>query len=167
MNNEEQYTSDSFIDKVWNQYESAIHRGRKQRAKRQELYLKTLQESLKMAGKNQKAIQGIYEDTLKRNREYRKGLTNVFNLQNRTEQSGLNDGVEKVTDHSLQSVSTIYNQYGKRIQERTETYLEFVNKRREAWDQITDDYLKNSLSYQKKIAKRIEDNVRSMYRIGS
>lgn len=168
---ETSYVSDPIINTIWDQFENAVSRTRELREQRQELYLKAIKETTKFNGVYRKTVKGLFEQSTKLSGGLRKGLfqSNIIKTNESAQdvaesyRSQVSEAASKVEELYLTPIHSIFD-----LMERTEnvivqnsqSFFENTNEVRHAWDEVTDNYLKQVRKTHQKMAHRLEDSVR-------
>jgi len=168
---ETSYASESFIETFWDQFEGAISLNREFRAQGQEFFLKAIKETTKFNGVYRNTLKGLFEDATKINSDLRKSL-----FQNSIVKT--NESIQEVTESFNGQVSEVANKLEefyltpintafdlmerseKLIEQNSESFIESTNEARNAWEAITDNYLKQTRNIHQNIAQRVEDSLR-------
>jgi hypothetical protein len=169
--NETSYVTDSFIETFWNQFEGAVSRTRELREQREELYLKAIKETTKFNGVYRKTLKGLFEQTTKINGDLRKGLFqyNVIKTNESTQEvteslkSQVSEAASKLEEFYLTPINLAFDlieRTEKRFEQNSESFIEYTNEARNAWESVTDNYLKQARKTHENIAHRLEDSVR-------
>jgi ribosome-associated translation inhibitor RaiA len=169
--NEPSYVTDSFIETFWDQFEGAVSRTRDYSEQRQELYLQAIKETTKFNGIYLKTLKGLFEQTTKLNGELRKGLfqNNIFNTNESTHEvteslkSHVIEGASKLEELYLTPINSgfdLIERTEKLFEQNSEAFLEYTNEALNAWEAVTDNYLKQARKTHQNIAHRLEDSLR-------
>ncbi|MEH7544884.1 hypothetical protein [Neobacillus vireti] len=168
---ESSYVSESFIETFWDQFEGAISRNREFRAQGQELLLKAIKETTKFNGVNRKTLKGLFEDTTKINSNLRQRLFQISIIKT-------NESIQEVTESLNGQVSEVANKFEelyltpintafdlmerseKLVEQNSESFIEYTNEAWNAWEAITDNYLKQTRKIHQNIAQQLEDSMR-------
>ena len=168
---ETSYASESFIETFWDQFEGAISRNREFRAQGQDLFLKAVKETTKFNGVYRNTLKGLFEQTTKINRDLRNGLvqnslvkTNE-SIQELTESFNgqVNEVANKLEELYLTPIHTSFDLMEKSeqlVEQNSESFIESTNEAWNAWESITDNYLKQTRNIHQNIAQRFEDSLR-------
>ncbi|MEH7378113.1 hypothetical protein [Neobacillus drentensis] len=169
--NEPTYVTDSFIETFWDQFEGAVSRTRDYREQRQELYLQTIKETTKFNGVYRKTLKGLFEQGTKLNGDLRKGLfqNNIFKTNESTHEvteslkSHVSEAASKLEELSLTPINSAFDlieKTEKLFEQNSEAFIEYTNEALNAWEAVTDNYLKLARKTHQNIAHRLEDSVR-------
>ncbi|WP_342043623.1 hypothetical protein [Bacillus sp. OTU2372] len=168
---ESSYVSESFIETFWDQFEGAISRNREIRAQGQELLLKAIKETTKFNGVNRKTLKGLFEDTTKINSNLRQRLFQISIIKT-------NESIQEVTESLNGQLSEVANKFEelyltpintafdlmerseKLVEQNSESFIEYTNEAWNAWEAITDNYLKQTRKIHQNIAQQLEDSMR-------
>ncbi|MGG3468422.1 hypothetical protein ABES02_13165 [Neobacillus pocheonensis] len=168
---ETSYVTDSFIETFWDQFEVAVSRTREYRAQRQELYLKAIKETTKFNGVYRKTLKGLFEQATKFNSDLRKGLpqnsiiTTNESTQEVTEslKDQVSEAASKLEELYLTPINTAFDlveRAEKLVERNSESFIEYTNGALNAWEAVTDNYLKQIRKTHQNIAHRLEDSMR-------
>lgn len=169
--NEPSYVTDSFIETFWNQFEGAVSRTRDYREQSQELYLKAIKETTKFNGVYRKTLMGLFEQATKFNGGLRNGLfqNNIFKANESTHEvteslkSHVSEATSKLEELYLTPINSAFDlmeRTEKLFEQNSEAFIEYTNEARNAWEAVTDNYLKQARKTHQNIAHRLEDSVR-------
>jgi hypothetical protein len=168
---EPSYVTDSFIKTFWDQFEGAVSHTREFREQRQELYLQAIKETTKFNGVYLNTLRGLFEQATKLNSDLSKGSYQNYMFKT-------NESTHEVTDtlnsHVYEAASKLEELYiapihsafdliernEKLFEQNTEAFIDYTNEALNAWETVTDDYLKQARKTHLDIAHRLEDSVR-------
>ena len=171
---ETSYVSESFIETFWDQFEGAVSQNREVRAQGQELFLKAIKETTKFNGAYRKTLMGLFEDATKINSDWRKSL-----FQNSIVKT--NESFQEVTESFNGQVSEVANKLEglyltpintafdliekseKLVEQNSESFIESTNEAWNAWEAITDNYLKQTRNIHQNFAHQLEDSLRLFF----
>ncbi|MGG1675013.1 hypothetical protein ACIFOT_04580 [Neobacillus sp. NRS-1170] len=168
---ERSYVTESFIETFWNQFEGAVSRTREYRAQRQELYLKAIKETTKFNGVYRKTMMGLFEQATKFNSDLRKGLSQKSIIKtNETTQEvtesligQLSEAASKLEELYLTPINKgfeLMERSERLVEQNSEAFIEYTNEALNAWEAVTDNFLKIGRKTHQNIAHRLEDSVR-------
>ncbi|MGG1674771.1 hypothetical protein ACIFOT_03370 [Neobacillus sp. NRS-1170] len=168
---ETSYFTESFIETFWNQFEGAVSRTREYRAQRQELYLKAIKETTNFNGIYRKTLKGLFEQATKLNSDLRNGLfkNSIIKTNESTQEvteslkGQVSEAASKLEELYLTPFNTAFDlmeRSEKIFEQNSEAFLEYTNEARNAWEAVTDNYLKQARKAHQNIAHRLEDSVR-------
>ncbi|MFP7296338.1 hypothetical protein [Neobacillus niacini] len=171
LGKETSYVSDPIINTVWDQFENAVSRTRELREQRQELYLKAIKETTKFNGVYRKTVKGLFEQSTKLSGGLRKGLfqSNIIKTNESAKEvaesykSHVSEAASKVEELYLTPMYSIFDLMERTenvIDQNSQSFFENINEVRHAWDEVTDNYLKQVRKTHQKIAHQLEDSVR-------
>ncbi|WP_144552287.1 hypothetical protein [Bacillus sp. X1(2014)] len=171
--NETNYVTDSFINIFWGQFEAAVSRTRELREQQQELYLNAIKETTKFNGVYRNTLKGLFEQVTTINSDLRKGIFqyNVIKGNESTEvmTESLNSQVSEVASKleelyltPINSAFDLIESTEKRFEQNSEAFIESTNEALNAWESVTDNYLKQARETHENIAHRLEDSVRGL-----
>lgn len=151
--------TDLFVNTLWDQYEQSLARFRKLRETQEDAFLNSFKEVLKFNKEYRSSIGSLYQQTRKTNLELAKGV--VSNINNREEKvevvpklrdfdevtnqlKEVTQQVEKLAITPVKSTFTFIDQLEKSLEKNAESYLTYSRERRKAWQQVTDEYVKQA-----------------------
>jgi hypothetical protein len=165
------YVMDSFIKTFWDQFEGAVSQTRVYREQRQDLYLKAIKESTKFNGVYRNTLKGFFEQATKLTSDLSKrSFQNNMFITNET----THEVTESLKSHVSEAASKLEELYKtpinsafdliekneKLFEQNTEAFIDYTNEALNAWETVTDDYLKQARKTHLDIAHRLEDSVR-------
>ncbi|MED4229435.1 hypothetical protein, partial [Neobacillus cucumis] len=144
-------------------------RNREYRAQGQELFLKAIKETTKFNEVYRNTLKGLFEDATKINSDLRKGLFQISNInsneftQEVTEslQGQVSEVANKLEELSLTPINTAFDlmeKSEKLVEQNSESFIGYTNEAWNAWEAITDNYLKQTREIHQNIAQRFEDS---------
>ncbi|MEH7417973.1 hypothetical protein V7266_22110 [Neobacillus drentensis] len=161
------YVTESFIETFWDQIEGAVSRNREYRAQRQELYLKAIKETTRFNGGYRKTLQGLFEEATKVNKDFRNGLfgNSMIKTNEVTEslKGQVSEAANKLEELYLLPINTAFDlmeKSEKLVEENSESFIEYTNEAWNAWEVMTDNYLKQTRKIHQNFAQRLEDSIR-------
>lgn len=151
--------TDLFVNTLWDQYEQSLARFRKLRETQEDAFLNSFKEVLKFNKEYRSSIGSLYQQTRKTNLELAKGV--VSNINNREEKvevvpklrdfdevtnqlKEVTQQVEKLAITPVKSTFTFIDQLEESLEKNAESYLTYSRERRKAWQQVTDEYVKQA-----------------------
>jgi hypothetical protein len=153
--------TDLFVNTLWDQYEQSLARARQLRESQEEALLKSFKEVLKFNKEYRKSVGSLYQQTRKTNLDLAKGV--VQNVSNREEGKeikavaklkefdevtnqlkDITEQMEKLALTPVQSTFNFINQLEENLEKNAESYLAYSRERRKAWQQVTDEYVKQA-----------------------
>jgi Polyhydroxyalkanoic acid inclusion protein (PhaP_Bmeg) len=182
---EESKNEGLFVDTLWNQYEQSLERTRHLRESREDAYMNALREVLKFNKQYRKSLGNLFEQTKKTNKEVVSGLMQQMNarreelLKNEesveaemmSEREELKQQLEKVTNQlenlaitPIKSVFQIIDQLEDNFEKSTEANIAYGRERRNAWQQVTNEYVKMARSTHIEIVNRGKNSVKELLR---
>ncbi len=153
--------TDLFVNTLWDQYEQSLGRARQFREAQEEALLKSFKEVLKFNKEYRKSVGSLYKQTRKTNIELAKGVAqNISNREDGKESKavaklkeydevtsqlkGITEQMEKLALTPIQSTFSFINQLEDNLEKNAESYLAYSRERRKAWQQVTDEYVKQA-----------------------
>jgi hypothetical protein len=174
-----------FVDTLWNQYEQSLERTRHLRESREDAYMNALREVLKFNKQYRKSIGNLFEQTKKTNKEVVSGLMQQMNarreelLKNEerveaemmSEREELKQQLKEVSNQlenlaitPIKSVFQIIDQLEDNFEKSTEANIAYGRERRNAWQQVTNEYVKMARSTHIEIVNRGKNSVKELLR---
>ncbi|WHZ04619.1 hypothetical protein QNH48_08350 [Neobacillus sp. YX16] len=174
-----------FVDTLWNQYEQSLERARQLRESREDAYVKALKEVIKFNKQYRKSLGNLYDQTKKTNKEVLSGLMEQMNARNgqlikdevKIEAEMMNERVElkeqlKEVSNQLEnlaltpikSVFQIIDQLEDNFEKSTEANIDYARERRNAWQQVTNEYVKMARSTHNEIVNRGKNSVKELFK---
>ncbi|PAE39715.1 hypothetical protein [Bacillus sp. 7884-1] len=174
-----------FVDTLWNQYEQSLERARQLRESREDAYVKALKEVIKFNKQYRKSLGNLYDQTKKTNKEVVSGLMEQMNARNeqlikdeeKIEAEMMNERVElkeqlKEVSNQLEnlaitpikSVFQIIDQLEDNFEKSTEANIDYARERRNAWQQVTNEYVKMARSTHNEIVNRGKNSVKELFK---
>ncbi|MDQ1003312.1 hypothetical protein QFZ28_003712 [Neobacillus niacini] len=168
--NEPSYVTDSFIATFWNQFEGAVSLTRDYREQRQELYLKAVKETTKFSGVYRKTLMGLFEQATKLNSDLSKGSfqNNMFKTNESAHEvtetfSHVIEAASKFEEFYLTPINSAFDLIERTeelFEQNSEAFIDYTNEALNAWETVTDEYLRQAKKTHLNIAHRVEDSVR-------
>jgi hypothetical protein len=174
-----------FVDTLWNQYEQSLERTRHLRESREDAYMNALREVLKFNKQYRKSLGNLFEQTKKTNKEVVSGLMQQMNarrdelLKNEerveaemmSEREELKQQLKEVSNQlenlaitPIKSVFQIIDQLEDNFEKSTEANIAYGRERRNAWQQVTNEYVKMARSTHIEIVNRGKNSVKELLR---
>ncbi|WP_180960230.1 hypothetical protein [Neobacillus cucumis] len=165
------YVSDSFIETFWDQLEGAISRNREYRAQGQELFLKAINETTKFNGVYRETVKGLFEQATKFNIDLQNGLiqNSIFKINDSTQEltesligqvTEVATKLEELYSTPINTAFDLMERSEKLVEQNRESFIESTNEAWNAWEAITDNYLKQTRKIHQNFAHRLEDSMR-------
>lgn len=172
-----------FVDTLWNQYEQSLERARQLRESREDAYVNALREVIKFNKQYRKSIANLFEQTKKTNKEVVSGFMQQMNArreqlmkdEERIEAEMMNEREElkeqlKEVSHQLEnlaltpikSVFHIIDQLEDNFEKSTEANIAYGRERRNAWQQVTNEYVKMARNTHIEIVNRGKNSVKEL-----
>ncbi|TDL72768.1 hypothetical protein E2R56_16380 [Rhodococcus qingshengii] len=174
-----------FVDTLWNQYEQSLERARQLRESREDAYVKALKEVIKFNKQYRNSLGNLYDQTKKTNKEVVSGLMEQMNArkeqlikdEEKIEAEMMNERVElkeqlKEVSNQLEnlaltpikSVFQIIDQLEDNFEKSTEANIDYARERRNAWQQVTNEYVKMARSTHNEIVNRGKNSVKELFK---
>ncbi|NWQ41333.1 hypothetical protein MLOOGBEN_11565 [Bacillus sp. EB106-08-02-XG196] len=174
-----------FVDTLWNQYEQSLERARQLRESREDAYMNALKEVIKFNKQYRKSIGNLFEQSKKTNKEVVSGLMQQMNArreqlikdEEKIEAEMMNERVElkeqlKEVSNQLEnlaltpikSVFQIIDQLEDNFEKSTEANIDYARERRNAWQQVTNEYVKMARSTHNEIVNRGTNSVKELFK---
>ncbi|MEH6992380.1 hypothetical protein V7075_06660 [Neobacillus drentensis] len=174
-----------FVDTLWNQYEQSLERARQLRESREDAYMNTLSEVIKFNKQYRKSVANLIEQTKNTNKEVVSGFMQQMNSrreelmkdEERVEAEMMNEREElkqqlKEVSHQLEnlaltpikSVFQIIDQLEDNFEKSTEANIDYARERRNAWQQVTNEYVKMARSTHNEIVNRGKNSVKEIFK---
>jgi predicted acyl esterase len=172
-----------FVDTLWNQYEQSLERSRKLRESREEAYLNALKEVIKFNKQYRKSLSNLFEQTKKTNKEVVSGFMQQINArreemmkeEERVEAEMMNEReelkhqlkevsqqLENLALTPIKSVFQIIDQLEDNFEKSTEANIAYGRERRNAWQQVTNEYVKLARNTHNEIVNRGKNSVKEL-----
>jgi hypothetical protein len=182
---EENKNEGLFVDTLWNQYEQSLERARQLRESREDAYVKALKEVIKFNKQYRKSLGNLYEQTKNTNKEVVSGLMEQMNArreelikdEEKIEAEMMNERVElkeqlKEVSNQLEnlaltpikSVFQIIDQLEDNFEKSTEASIDYARESRNAWQQVTNEYVKMARSTHNEIVNRGKNSVKELFK---
>ncbi|WP_209123732.1 hypothetical protein [Alkalihalobacillus sp. BA299] len=177
QNNEVNHVSEILVETLWDQYEGAIARYRQQTDERFNAFLNAIKQANQLKGSYRKSIRGFYKEARNTNQDLVKGLTSNIadrlsndpsekskELQNQWQD--VSNKLEEITFTPVKQMFDMMDRIENRIEQNTEEYIKYRQKRRKAWATLTDEYMRYTKAQNINMARRIEGSFRSLAKTG-
>lgn len=172
-----------FVDTLWNQYEQSLERARQLRESREDAYVNALREVIKFNKQYRKSVANLFEQTKKTNKEVVSGFMQKMDArreqlmkdEERIEAEMMNEREElkeqfKAVSHQLEnlaltpikSVFHIIDQLEDNFEKSTEANIAYGRERRNAWQQVTNEYVKMARNTHNEIVNRGKNSVKEL-----
>jgi hypothetical protein len=174
-----------FVDTLWNQYEQSLERARQLRESREDAYVNALKEVIKFNKQYRKSLGNLYDQTKNTNKEVVSGLMDQVNArreqlikdEEKVEAEMMNESVElkeqlKEVSNQLEnlaltpikSVFQIIDQLEDNFEKSTEANIDYARESRNAWQQVTNEYVKMARSTHNEIVNRGKNSVKELFK---
>ncbi|MEH7491959.1 hypothetical protein [Neobacillus niacini] len=172
-----------FVDTLWNQYEQSLERARQLRENREDAYVNALKEVIKFNKQYRNSLANLFEQTKKTNKEVVSGFMQQMSArreqlmkdEERIEAEMMNEKEElkeQIKEVSLQlenlaltpikSVFHIIDQLEDNFEKSTEANIGYGRERRNAWQQVTNEYVKMARNTHNEIVNRGKNSVKEL-----
>jgi hypothetical protein len=183
---EEPKNEDLFVDTLWNQYEQSLERARQLRENREDAYVNALREVIKFNKQYRNSLANLFEQTKKTNKEVVSGFIQQMSArrdqlmkdEERIEAEMMNEREElkeqiKEVSHQLEnlaltpikSVFHIIDQLEDNFEKSTEANIGYGRERRNAWQQVTNEYVKMARNTHNEIVNRGKNSVKELLKV--
>ena len=180
---EESKNEGLFVDTFWNQYEQSLERARQLRENREDAYVNALREVIKFNKQYRNSLANLFEQTKKTNKEVVSGFMQQMSARSeqlmkdeeRIEAEMMNEREElkeqiKEVSHQLEnlaltpikSVFHIIDQLEDNFEKSTEANIGYGRERRNAWQQVTNEYVKMARNTHNEIVNRGKNSVKEL-----
>ncbi len=157
-----------FVETVWDQYEESLERSNQFSEDREDAYLKSLKEVIKLNQEFRKSLSSIYRESKETNSEIVKGVSNFaskngvkdeLNFTELTDQlSDVSTRFEKIALTPIKSTFDLLDRFEKGIEENSESFIQYSRERRGGWQKVTNEYAKLARDSQKSLLNRFEES---------
>lgn len=172
-----------FVDTLWNQYEQSLERARQLRETREDAYIKTLKEVIKFNKQYRKSLANLYNQTRKTNKEVVSGLVQEINARReemlkeeekvdaelmnergelKLQLKEVSKQLETLAITPIKSVFQIIEQLEDNFEKNTEANIAYARERRNAWQLVTDEYVKLARNTHNEIINRGKSSVKEL-----
>jgi hypothetical protein len=183
---EENKNEGLFVDTLWNQYEQSLERARQLRESREDAYVIALKEVIKFNKQYRKSLGNLYEQTKNTNKEVVSGLMEQMNARREqlikdeekieaemmNERVELKDQLKEVSNQlenlaltPIKSVFQIIDQLEDNFEKSTEASIDYARESRNAWQQVTNEYVKMARSTHNEIVNRGKNSVKELIKV--
>ncbi|MGX6442178.1 hypothetical protein ACWM35_02935 [Neobacillus sp. K501] len=180
---EEPKTENVFVDTLWNQYEHSLERARQLRETREDAYINALKEVIKFNKQYRKSLANLYDQAKKTNKEVVSELVQELNARKEdmlkeeakveaeilTEREELKAQLKEVTKQlenlaftPVKSVFQIIDQLEDNFEKNTEANIAYARERRNAWQQVTNEYVKMARKAHNEIVNRTTNSMKEL-----
>ncbi|WP_045516432.1 hypothetical protein [Neobacillus niacini] len=180
---EEAKSEGLFVDTLWNQYEQSLERARQLRENREDAYVNALREVIKFNKQYRKSVANLFEQTKKTNKEVVSGFMQQMNArreqlvkdEERVEAEMMNEReelkhqlkevsnqLENLALTPIKSVFQIIDQLEDNFEKSTEANVAYGRERRNAWQQVTNEYVKMARNTHNEIVNRGKNSVKEL-----
>jgi hypothetical protein len=173
-----------FVDTLWNQYEQSLERARQLRENREDAYVNALKEVIKFNKQYRKSLGNLFEQTKKTNKDVVSGLVLQLNARKDqfmkeekleadilNEREELKEQLKEVSNQlenlaltPIKSVFQIIDQLEDNFEKSTEANIDYARERRNAWQQVTNEYVKMARSTHNEIVNRGKNSVKELFK---
>jgi hypothetical protein len=172
-----------FVDTLWNQYEQSLERARQLRENREDAYVSALKEVIKFNKQYRNSLANLFEQTKKTNKDVVSGFMQQMNArreqlmkdEERIEAEMMNEKEElkeqlKEVSHQLENLALtpiksffhIIDQLEDNFEKSTEANIVYGRERRNAWQQVTNEYVKMARNTHNEIINRGKNSVKEL-----
>jgi hypothetical protein len=172
-----------FVDTLWNQYEQSLERSRQLRESREDAYMNALKEIIKFNKQYRKSLGSLFEQTKKTNQEVVSGVMQQINVrreammkeEERVEAEMMNERnelkqqlrevsgqLENLALTPIKSVFQIIDQLEDNFEKSTEANIAYGRERRNAWQQVTNEYVKMARSTHNEFVNRGKSSMKEL-----
>ncbi|WP_243290101.1 hypothetical protein [Bacillus sp. FJAT-47783] len=167
-NKEEKYVTDSFVDGLWDVYESELNRARNFDIKQQDAYLSALKEATKFSKEFRNTLKSLYTEASKVNTamatEFVNNATGNVDQSSKDSQKQILDlatQLEKLALTPYQASLDLIDRVEEKMIENSEAYFDHVRQSRKVMVPHTDEYLKLVKENHKKFTHLFENSFRA------
>jgi hypothetical protein len=172
-----------FVDTLWNQYEQSLERARQLRENREDAYVNALREVIKFNKQYRNSLANLFEQTKKTNKEVVSGFMQQMSArreqlmkdEERIEAEMMNEReelkeqirevsyqLENLALTPIKSVFQIIDQLEDNFEKSTEANIGYGRERRNAWQQVTNEYVKMARNTHNEIVNRGKNSVKEL-----
>lgn len=183
---EEPKNDDLFVDTLWNQYEQSLERARQLRENREDAYVNALREVIKFNKQYRNSVANLFEQTKKTNKEVVSGFMEQMNARKEqlmkddqrieaemmNEREELKEQLKEVSNQienlaltPIKSVFHIIDQLEDNFEKSTEANIAYDRERRNAWHQVTNEYVKMARNTHNEIVNRGKNSVKELLKV--
>ncbi|WP_187118893.1 hypothetical protein [Bacillus marasmi] len=157
--------ADLFVDTVWDQYEQSLEHSKQFGEEREDAFLKSVKEVIKLNQEFRKTLTNFYQESKKTSGEIVKEISNNIPGSNETNSSELkeqfSDVSSRIEDLALTPIKStfgLFDRIEKNIEEKSESFVEYSRDSRNRWEKVTNEYVKLTRNTQKQFVHRIEES---------
>ncbi|SDN16010.1 hypothetical protein [Bacillus sp. OK048] len=175
-----------FVDTLWNQYEQSLERARQMRESREDAYINALREVIKFNKQYRKSLGNLFEQTKKTNKEVVSGFMQQMNTRreemmneeakadaemlNEREElkhqlKGVSQQLENLALTPIKSIFQVIDQLEDTFEKSTEANIAYSRERRNAWQHVTDEYVKMARNTHGEIVNRGKNSVKELFKV--
>lgn len=161
---EEINATELFIDTFWDQYEEGIDKARQFREEREDAYLISLKEVIKLNQEFRKSLNSLYRESKETNIGIVKGVSDSItsktdsNFSEITSQVGeVSSRLEKLALTPIKSSFELIDRFEKSIEESNESFIQYSRERSNGWQNVTNEFIKLARTSQKSFLNRFEE----------
>jgi hypothetical protein len=172
-----------FVDTLWNQYEQSLERARRLRESREDAYISALKEVIKFNRQYRQSLGNLYDQTRKTNQDVLSELMHQLNARKDelmkeevkleaemlTERAELKNQLKEVTKQlenvvltPVKSVFRIIEEIEENFEKNTESNIAYARERRNAWQHVTDEYIKMARNAHHEIINRGKRSIKEL-----
>lgn len=175
---EEAAASDLLVDTFWNQYETSLARARQLREVQEEAFLTAFKELVQFNKQYRKSVASLYEQSKKTNLELAKGVmqnisdrragksaeeARALDYEHATKQlKEVTKQLEKLALTPVKSAFSIIDQLEDNVEKSAESYLAYARERRAAWQQVTNEYVKQARKVNHQVVDRVSEKSKEL-----
>ncbi|MGZ4159632.1 MAG: hypothetical protein ACXVNF_02370, partial [Neobacillus sp.] len=170
-----------FVDTFWDQYEQSSARVRQVRESQEDAYMKALREVIKFNKQYRNSLANLYEQSKKANQEIFTGILNQFTTfqkeqmnevvamdsvqMNESEElkeqiKEVSNQLEKLALTPIKSVAHLIDQLEDNFEKNAESSIEYSRERRNAWQQVNDEYVKLARNTHSDLVERGQNSLK-------
>ncbi|MEH7276128.1 hypothetical protein [Neobacillus vireti] len=159
-----------FVDTLWNQFEQSLERSRQLHETREDAYMNALREVIKFNKQYRKSLGNLFEQTKNTNKEVVSGVVQQINARREAfvkeeemmgEKGQLQQQFKEVSNQlenlaltPIKSAFQIIDQLEDNFEKSTEANIGFGREQLNAWQQVTNEYLKVARNTHNEIVNR-------------
>jgi hypothetical protein len=166
---EEGYQVMPFVDTIWNQFALSLDWAKKLQESGEEVYLKTVKETIKFNKDFRNSFLNLYQESKKTNSEivdsvsalYKKNDAFQIDFPELTDQfRDVSDRVENLALTPIKLSFDLMDRFDNNLVENSENYVHYVRERRNDLLKVTSDYVEIAKNNHKNIFSMIEKSVK-------
>jgi Polyhydroxyalkanoic acid inclusion protein (PhaP_Bmeg) len=178
---EELKSENVLVDTLWNQYEHSLERARQLRETRENAYINALKEVIKFNKQYRKSLANLYDQAKKTNKEVVTELVQELNVRRedmmkeeakaeaellgerdelKAQLKEVSKQLETIAITPVKSVFQIIDQLEDNFEKNTEANIAYARQRRNAWQQVTNEYVKIARKAHNEIVNRTTNSVK-------